>query len=255
MKKYILLAAILFTSASAFAKSNKKTSVAKNAISKNTSVNNKTINMEQQLDSLGSNEEMIYKARALQPNNSMKIVQKRAVDRDLRLELGLNYGYVAGGDTYISTQNLGASLDFHITPRWSLGARYIDSRNEFTSEGQRIYDAAQNAGNNNFSVVGVDFPLKTYLAVVNFYPIYGKVSWFESAVSQFDLYLLAGGGQVELNSGSSAVYTGGVGVGVWWNNWFSSRIEARYQNYNDKVASGERSIDSMIFQFGIGFML
>lgn len=250
MKKWIVLIALMVVSGPAFAKAKKSKAAPVQQ--------NKTINMESQIDSLGTNQDIIDKARALQPNNSMKIVQKRAVDRDLRLELGLNYGYVAGGDTYIQTQNLGASLDFHITPRWSIGARYIDNRNELSSEGKRVYDIAaakQAAGQTDFVVPGVDFPLQTYMAVVNFYPIYGKVSWFESSVSQFDLYLLAGGGQVELTSGTAPIYTGGVGVGMWWTNRFSTRIEARYQNYKDKVISGERSIDSMVMQIGFGFML
>lgn len=252
MKKWIVLVAMVFAATPAFAKA-KKSKAAPRA----QTTQNKTINMDTQLDSLGTNQDIIDKARALQPNNSMKIVQKRAVDRDLRLELGLNYGYVAGGDTYIQTQNLGVSADFHITPRWSIGARYIDSRNEFTSEGKRVYDiaAANAAAGNGYNVPGVDFPLQTYMAVVNFYPIYGKVSWFESAVSQFDLYLLGGGGQMKLDSGNSPVYTGGVGVGMWWNNHFSSRIEARYQRHTDRVLTGERDINSMIFQVGIGWML
>ena len=124
MKKWIVLMLMVCVATPAFAKAKK---------AKSQVASNKTINMETQMDSLGSNQDIIDKARALQPNNSMRIVQKRAVDRDLRLELGLNYGYVAGGDTYIQTQNLGASLDFHFTPRWSLGVRYTDNRNEFTS--------------------------------------------------------------------------------------------------------------------------
>lgn len=252
MNKIMILITALVFSQIAFAKAKPSRSSSRQTIAKN-----KTINIDQQFGNLGNNEEIINKARALQPNNSMKIVQKRAVDRDLRLELGLNYGYVSGGDTYISTQNLGASVDFHINPRWSIGARYIDSRNEFTSEGARIFSEAQanQLAGNPYSAVSVDFPLQTYLAVINFYPLYGKVSWFESGVSQFDMYLLAGGGQVELTSGNSAVYTGGVGIGMWWNSWFSSRLEARYQNYKDRVSTGERTIDSVIFQVGIGFLL
>lgn len=245
--KWILMAAMVLAASPAFAKT-------KTRVRPAPQTQNKTINIDQQLGSLGDNQEIIEKARALQPNNTMKIVQRRQVDRDLRLELGLSYGYVAGGDTYITTQNLGANLDFHITPRWSIGARYIDNRNSLTPEGQRIFDAAA-AKQSGVSVPDVDFPLSTYMAVVNFYPVYGKVSWFESSVSQFDLYLLAGAGQVKLTSGTSAVYTAGVGMGVWWNSWFTSRFEARYQNYKDKVYTGERSIDALVMNVGIGFLL
>lgn len=252
MKKWILIAALVLTSVNVHAKTKKVRKASAGSSSSQTQ--NKTINMESQFDGLGSNEAIIEKARALQPNNSMKIVQKRAVDRDLRLELGLNYGYVAGGDTYVQTQNIGASMDFHITPRWSVGARYIDNRNALNSEAERMFEFAKNNPGSGVAP-SVDFPLQTYLGIVNFYPIYGKVSWFESSVSQFDVYLLAGGGQIKLDSGSSPIYTGGLGVGMWWTDRFSSRFEARYQNYKDRILTGERNIDSMVFQVGIGFML
>jgi outer membrane beta-barrel protein len=218
----------------------------------------KSVNVDQQLDSLGSNDEIIKKAKALQPNNSMRIVQKREVDRNLRPELGVSYGFVNGGDSYLETRQLGINFDFHLTPRWSLGLRYTDNRNGLTSEGQRVFDVAsakQAQGQTDYVVPAVDFPLQSYMAVVNWYPIYGKVSWFESAVSQFDFYITAGGGQVELNSGNSPIFTGGIGMGMWVNSWLTSRVEVRYQNYQDRVFTGERNIDAVVMQFGIGFML
>jgi outer membrane immunogenic protein len=217
----------------------------------------KNIDLDQQMNNLGTNDEIIKKARALQPNNSMSIVQKRQVDRNLRPEIGLSYGFVNGGDSYVDTRNWGANLDFHINPRWSLGLRYNDNRNELTSEGQRVFDAALAAQNQNqtTNAPSIDFPLRSYMAMISWYPIYGKVSWFESAVSQFDFYVTVGGGQVELNSGSSPIYTGGVGMGMWLNSWLTSRVEVRYQNYQDRVITGERNIDSFVMQIGIGIML
>ena len=240
---------------------------AKAVRAKNYNKSAKSINVDQQLDGLGTNEEIIKKARALQPNNSMRVVQKREVDRNLRPEIGIAYGFVNGGDTYLNSVNWGANLDFHITPRWSLGLRYSDNRNELTTEGQRIFDVAaakQAAGATDYVAPSIAFPIRTTMAVVNWYPIYGKVSWFESAVSQFDFYLIAGGGQIQyeyLNGpnefirGNSPIFTGGVGMGLWVNSWLTSRLEVRYQNYKDRVSSGERSIDGLVLQLGIGFML
>lgn len=223
-----------------------------------TASSTKTIDMNNQFDGLGSNEEIIKKAQALQPQNSMRIVQKRAVDRTWRGELGASFGFVDGGDSYINTRNWGVNADLHISPRWSIGARYIDNKNELTSEGKLLYDTAKAKianGESDYIIPEIDFPLRTMMAVVNWYPIYGKVSWFESAVSQFDFYVLAGGGQVQLQSGDSVIYTGGVGMGMWWNNWLTSRFEVRYQNYKDRVSTGERNIDGFVAQIGIGIML
>lgn len=246
--KTLLFIAILFLAANpSFAKTKKAVRAQKSTSE------SKTINMDQQFNNLGGNEEIIEKARALQPNNSMKIVQKRQVDRNNRFEFGASYGFVNGGDSYVNTSNIGASLDFHINPRWSIGARYIDHSNKLTSEGKRIFDQA--AAQATATAPAIDYVENTAMAVINWYPIYGKVSWFESSVSQFDLYLIAGGGQTKLASGNSPIFTGGVGVGLWVNNWLTSRIEARYQNYKDRPISEERSINSFVLQFGIGIML
>ena len=76
----------------------------------------------------------------MDPHNEVSIVQNRAVDRNMRLELGVNYGLVGGGEAYYQTQNLGANLDFHINPHWSVGARYYHSFNSLTSEGQAVFN-------------------------------------------------------------------------------------------------------------------
>lgn len=219
----------------------------------NASATVKDIDMNSQFDSLGTQKDVVDKANALQTNNSVRVVQKREVDRNWRVELGGSYGIVSGGDSYVDTRNWGANLDLHITPRWSLGLRYIDNKNQLTSEGQRIFDAQ--AANGNGTVPDINFPLKTYLALVNWYPIYGKISWFESSITQFDFYLIGGGGSVKLYNGSSPVFTGGVGMGIWWTSRITSRIEVRYQNYKDTIYSGPRNVNSMISNIGIGFLL
>ena len=98
------------------------------------------------MDSLGGNKEIIKKAKELDSNNKLRIVQRRSVDRNWRLELGVNYGMIAGGDPYTNTQNVGGNLDVHINPMWSVGARYFKHYNELTPEGKRVFnDAAARA--------------------------------------------------------------------------------------------------------------
>lgn len=251
MKKLITLALLVVMAApGALAQTKKRSSGAPKAA--------KTINMNQQFDSLGDNQEIIEKARALQPSNTMRIVQKREVDRNWRSELGLNYAYVGGGDSYLQTQSYGANLDLHINPNWSVGLRYNDHKSDFTTEGKRVFqDAADKIANGQtgFRVPDVDSPDRSYFAVVNWYPIYGKISWLQSAVSQFDFYVLAGAGQMETTKITSNLYTGGAGMGIWWNRYFSSRIEVRYENYKDFVYTGERNVNGIVAQVGIGFML
>ena len=107
MKALVLLLLTLFVTASAFAQNK--------------------VDMKKDFDSLGDNDAIAERAKALDPDNKVEIVQNRLVDRNLRLEVGMLFGLVAGGDTYYSSQNLGADLDFHITPKLSLIHIFFDS--------------------------------------------------------------------------------------------------------------------------------
>jgi outer membrane immunogenic protein len=210
------------------------------------------------LNSLGGNDALIKKAQSLDPDNKVRIVQNRSVDRNWRLELGINYGINSGGDPYVSTQNLGGSLDLHVNPSWSIGVRHMNHYNKLTPEGQRIYDDAKEnqATDGRYAINAIDYPLESTMGVVSFYPLYGKLNMFDMGVAQFDLYMLAGAGEVKLeSSGSVPSWTAGGGVGLWLSKHFTSRLEVRYQNYQDEIYSGKRDMDIVVSTFSIGFLL
>lgn len=217
----------------------------------------KQINASEDIDSLGGNQELMEMAQKIKSTSRSRIVQERIVDRNNTLEFGLSYGSVFGGDAYVKTQSLGAQVDYHITPRWSVGVRYYDFGNSLTSEGKRIYDdakAAEAAGGRALPV-DIDYPLNSTIAVVNWYPIYGKTSFLDMGVTQFDLYLLAGGGNITLSSGSTSVVTGGLGLGAWISKHVSARAEIRYQRYEDQIATGSRNLDIVTGSLGLGWIL
>ena len=217
-----------------------------------------TLAARDDIKGLGGNESLMRKARALDARNRKRVVQKRAVDRYNRLELSVGYGLFSGGDPYVSTSALGVTSDFHITPRWSLGVRYYDHRNELSSEGKRVFDEfdqAQRAGLITGSAPDVDYPDSTTLGVISFYPLYGKMNLFDQGVAQFDFYLLAGAGQMQLSSGSTETYTAGGGLGLWMSQHIASRLEVRYQNYQDEIFSGPRDQDVVVTSFSLGFLL
>lgn len=216
------------------------------------------------LDGLGGNRPLMEKAKILSTDNKMRIVQKRLVERDLRFELGLNYGLVGGGDNYYNTQNIGGNLEFHINPRWSLGYRYYQSRNRLTQEGKRIFqEASQRRAINdlNYRAPDMEYPFQTHLFAVSWYPIYGKLNLFDLGVTQFDLYVLAGAGGVELSNQWrdthrwTETYTLGAGFAYWWTQHISSRIEGRYQTYSDQVYTGSRRQDLIIGTLSLGVLL
>ncbi|MGE3974579.1 MAG: outer membrane beta-barrel domain-containing protein [Bdellovibrionales bacterium] len=214
-------------------------------------------NVKKDFNALGGNEAIVERAKALDPNNKVQIVQKRSVDRYNRIEIGAQYAYVGNGDSYMNTDSFGGSLDYHFTPRWSLGVRHNRYYNKLTKEGQAVYEEAQRkqAQGNNYIVPGIDYPTSSTMAVVNFYPIYGKMNTLNIGITQFDLYLLAGYGKMELSSGLTDLYAGGVGVGVWWNNYFTTRLEGKYQTYQDRPESAPRRLDTFVANISLGVML
>jgi outer membrane immunogenic protein len=210
------------------------------------------------LKSLGNAQNLMEKANAEVPANVYRVVQKRTVDRDLRLEVVGSIGGVSGGDSYYSTKTAGVQLEFHLTPRWSLGGRYNTYGNNLSPEGERIFDRAQalkDAGRADYVVPYLDQPQNSQLATLSFYPIYGKVSWFESTVSYFDFYLTAGAGQINLKSGNTGLATAGGGMGLWWNNYITTRLELRYETYKDQALVGGRKIETAVANLMMGIML
>ena len=215
--------------------------------------------VSQDMDSLGANQELLMKAKAMDPGNRVRVVQNRQVNRNWRLELGLSYGTVAGGDSYLNTNNLGGQIEMHINPRWSVGARYYNSANSLTPEGKRVMSEASNrsANKEEYTIFDSDYVKSTTFGTISFYPIYGKMNLFDWAITQFDMYLMAGYGQVQLGSGNSQTWTAGTGFGIWLTSWMASRLEVRYQNYHDKITStsANRNLDLMVVTGSIGFLL
>lgn len=209
------------------------------------------------MNSLGGNKKLIKMARDIDPNNKVRIVQNRLVDRNLRLELGVNYGAFHGGDPYLNTDQLGGSVDFHINPLFSVGVRYFNHSSTLTSEGQRRVTQAASARTlgSDTGRPDSDFPIESYMGVINFYPTYGKMNLLDFSVVHFDFYLLGGAGQMVLESGNSETYTAGAGVGFWFTQHLSSRIEARYQTYEDRAFNQTRSLNMTVISASLGVLL
>ena len=210
------------------------------------------------LDSLGTNAESVRRANKLESRTQIAIVQNRSVDRHWRIEGGVNYGAVAAGDSYLNTQNLSFDADLHISPKFSLGVRYAEAFNQLTPEGKAQFDAARsmkNAGQMDYRIPDIDYPKSSLLGVINWYMMYGKINFFDVSVIQFDIYSLAGAGTMQLSSGSTPTYTAGAGIGFWLSQHITSRIEMRYQTYQDQVYTGSRNLNLFVANLGLGVLL
>lgn len=211
-------------------------------------------------DSLGGNQPIYERAKAISSEKNVSIVQNRAVSRTKRIELAPEFAGTFGGDSYNRTKSFGLNAHYHFNPRWSVGARYEYSFNSLTAEGQAMVDQAiadynKNPGSPTAPYPSIDFPKSQMMAFVNWYPLYGKLNLMDKGIAHFDLYGIMGAGQVQLNSGSATTYTGGLGVGFWINQHITSRMEMRYQTYSTKSFDETKKLDLAVTSIQVGYLL
>lgn len=215
--------------------------------------------LKKEFQTLGDNKDVIERVKKMDSQQKVRIVQNRLVNRNNRIELAADFGALFGADSYVKTSNLGAQLQYHLNPNWSFGVEYHKSYNDLSAEGKRMYDRSyacqQNGSGCQERFPGVDFPLETKMATISFYPIYGKLNLFDSSIAQFDIYTLLGYGQKTLNSGDTDVFAAGLGVGVWLNNYITSRLEFRYENYKDLLDIQPRSQNAFTAIASVGVLV
>lgn len=204
-------------------------------------------------DSLGGNDVLLEKAKALNPEAQIRIVQDRVVSRRNRLELAPEFSTVLGGDAYNMTQNLGINLHYHITPHWSVGAKYNYSFNKLREEAE--YLIQDKAASGKSQIPQIDYPKQQAELVLNWYPIYGKMNLYDLGVVHFDIYAILGGGQTELKSGPTGSYTAGGGIGLWVSQHLTTRLEFRYEGYTAQRYSGETEMNTTVAGIQVGYML
>jgi outer membrane beta-barrel protein len=104
-------------------------------------------------------------------------------------------------------------------------------------------------------VPDIDYPKGQALAMVNWFPVYGKLNLYDLGVVHFDIYAVGGGGQVFLRSGNTATYTAGGGVGFWFSQHLSTRLEVRYQTYEAQKYSGAEKMNLTVAGVQVGYLL
>lgn len=204
-------------------------------------------------DSLGGNDVLLERARSLNPTSTVSIVQDRIVDRRLRFEISPELGRTLGGDSYQTTHRFGGNLNFHITPKWSVGAKYTYFTNSLSPEGENLINDTTLFGSG--FVPEIDYAKQEYLGLINFYPIYGKLNMFDLGIVHFDVYMIGGAGQVILKSGPATTWTAGGGIGFWISQHLTTRFELRYQTYTTKRTSGETALDLTNASVQFGYLL
>jgi len=207
----------------------------------------------QDFDSLGGNDVLLERAQALNPEANIRVVQDRIVDRRHRLEFAPEYANVLGGDAYNTTHMIGLNAHYHITPHWSLDAKYDYAFNQLRREGEFLI--GDTSAHDKGVIPDIDYPRSQVLATLSWYPIYGKMNLYDLGVAHFDVYALAGGGQILLKSGAQSTYTAGGGIGFWVSQHLTTRFEARYQTYKATRFNGTVDMNTIVAGVQIGYLL
>lgn len=260
IKKSLVLGLVMALSQVSFAANTaaaKKTTSDSAAMAANAAASEQKI--EQEFDGLGGNGILLEKARALNPEVHTTVVQNRIVDRTNRFELSGEYANTFGGDTYVRTGTFGLNGQFHFTNRWSLGAKFGTSYNKLTSEGNDLVERAIADHNKNpqtsmSPVPDIDYPTGIAMGYVNYYPLYGKISWLGQGISHFDVYGQLGYGNISLKSGSSSAMSAGMGIGVWGNDHITTRLEMVYTDYTAKYYSGPMKLGITSASVQVGWL-
>jgi outer membrane beta-barrel protein len=215
---------------------------------------------EETFDSLGGNRSLLEKVQALNPEISTSVVQNRFVYRENRFELAPEWGMSLGGDTYVQTQNLGLNAYYHINPQFSVSLKYQQAFNRLTPEGKAMVESAynqylQNPADPKGLMPELNYTLNQQVIAVQWYPLYGKISWLGKNVTQFDIYANAGLGSMQLIRGRTQTTQLGGGIGLWLNPTLSLRAEIFWQGYQAQYLNGPRDMNLTQMSLQMGWLL
>ena len=204
-------------------------------------------NIMEDFDSLGGNDVLINRAKLLQPDKEIKIVQDRIVDLHQRSEFSFGYGNIIGGDAYLQTQMLLFNYHFRVSPHWSIGLSYFNAYNSLTREGRFLIHSES-------LVPDLDQPDSGYELVGNFAPIYGKINMFDLGILQFDMYLIGSYGLINLKSGETDIISVGGGLGLWISQHLTSRLEIRQRFYTAQRFDGPIAMRTTLASLTFGYL-
>ena len=218
------------------------------------------IDLLKDFDSLGGNADLLQKLKVQAKKGTIRIVQKRLVDRTQRWEFSSEYLYSSRGNSYLDSTSTGFTISYHLNPRWSLGMKYHYFFNQLTPEGKNLVEEAQRVQRIDPKtelalIPELNWPKTSVLAAMSYYPIYGKLNIFDKGIVHFDIYGTLGAGQMTLRKGSSMTYFTGLGFGLWLSQHLTGRLEYNYQAYNAQYLQGEQEQNINTISFGIGYLL
>ncbi|CAN5215487.1 hypothetical protein BH09MYX1_BH09MYX1_09290 [soil metagenome] len=176
-------------------------------------------------------------------------VQERLVTKAFRHELSVNGGYYAA-DLYSSNYVVGGAYTFHFSEDLGLEAsfQYTRFRSAVTDSYERRYPQIQLEESTNR-------PGLLYFGHLVWSFAYGKLRWFGSGITHFDLNLALGAGVTD--DSTSLGITGSAGLGTKWyfGKWFAVRMDIRDHILSQQLVGEQHLVNDIVVTAGFSVFI
>ena len=169
-------------------------------------------------------------------------VQKRAFQKAGRHELSVNGGLYAA-DLLSSSYLVGGAYTFHFTEDLALEASFGYARAD-----SKLVRIVQNE--TSFTALRLSTPIFIYEGHLLWSIAYGKLRWFGSGISRFDLNLAFGGGVTDNQSARGLTGSFGLGLKLFFGEWFAVRVDVRDQLLTQELLGHTELVNNLAATLG-----
>jgi len=169
-------------------------------------------------------------------------VQKRAFQKAGRHELSVSGGLYAA-DLLSSSYLASGAYTFHFTEDLALEASFGYARAD-----SKLVRIVQNE--TSFTALRMNTPIYIYEGHLLWSIAYGKLRWFGSGISRFDLNLAFGGGVTDNQSARGLTGSFGLGLKLFFGEWFAVRVDVRDQLLQQELLGHAQLVNNLAATLG-----
>jgi outer membrane beta-barrel protein len=170
-------------------------------------------------------------------------VQKRLFQKAGRHELSAVGGLYAA-DLLSSSYLVGGAYTFHFSEDLGLEASF-----GYTRADSRLVRIVQN--DTSFTALRISTPVYIYEGHLLWSIAYGKLRWFDSGISRFDLHLAFGGGVTDNQTAQGLTGSFGIGMKLFFGEWFALRIDVRDQILQQELLGHSQIVNNLAATLGL----
>ena len=174
-------------------------------------------------------------------------VRERIFQKALRHEVSI-MGGVYAADLLSASYLLQAAYTFHVTEDLGLEASFAYTRAD--SELVRFIE-----NDRGISLVRIDAPVYVYQAHLVWTLAYGKLRWFGDGISRFDFNLAIGGGLTDNQTSRGLMFSAGLGIKFFFDQWFSIRFDIRDQVLQQELLGESTIVNNLTATLGLSVFI